>query len=66
MKNKFLLWLVEQLLKMLSPELLKEAIDGLLDFIEDKVADSETVIDDKLVLPIVAMIREAFNIPDED
>lgn len=66
MKNKFLLWLVEQLLSILNPDLMIAAVDNLLDFLEEKIADSETEIDDKLVLPIITMIREAFNIPDED
>ena len=66
MKQKILLWLIEKLLNSLSPELVRKATDRLLDFIEDAVADSETVIDDKLVLPICSMIREAFSLPDED
>ena len=66
MKNKILLFVIEQILNLLSPNLLKDLVDKILDFIEEKVEDTETEIDDKLVLPLVAMAREAFNIPDED
>ena len=66
MKKALLMMLVQSLLESLTPEMLKAAADKLLDFAEDKVADSETKIDDTIVLPICAMIRESFNIPDND
>ena len=54
---------VEQLL---SPENIIKYGDKLFDFIEDAVASSETTIDDKMVLPLIAALRNALNIPDND
>jgi hypothetical protein len=51
---------------MLNPEVLKDVVDKLLDYVEEKIEDSETQIDDKLALPLIAMVREAFDIPDDD
>jgi hypothetical protein len=64
MKNKFLIWLVMQLLGMLSPEILREGLDKLLDFIEAKVAETPGIVDDAIVIPLCRMIRTAFNIPE--
>lgn len=58
--------LISALMTMLSPALLKDLMDKVLDFIEEKVEDSDTEIDDKVVIPLVNMIRESFNIPDGD
>lgn len=66
MKEKLLMILIKALLTMLSPELLKELADKVLDFLEDKVMDSSNEIDDLIVLPICSMLRETFNIPDND
>lgn len=66
MKNKILMWLLAQLMGMLNPTVLKELVDRILDFVEDQIADSETELDDQLALPLIAMIREAFGIPDDD
>lgn len=46
--------------------LLKELADMILDFCENKVLRSASKVDDALVLPICAMIRGGFNIPDDD
>jgi len=54
------------LLKLLKPEVLKKAIDALLDKIEDEVTQSHNLIDDALVLPLCKLIRETFNVPDSD
>lgn len=66
MKNKILMWLVELLLAQLSPDIIKKGLDSLLDIVEDAVEDSSTTIDDRVVLPICKMIREALDIPDND
>ena len=54
------------ILAQLKPEILKEVIDKGLDVIEDKVAKTPNKIDDAIVLPLCAKIREAFDIPDND
>ena len=66
MKAKIIGLVVGQLLALLSPDLLKDAVDQLLDFIEDKVLGSASSIDDAIVIPICDMIRKAFDIPDND
>ena len=58
---------VSTLVELLSPEMVRKVADGLLDKVEKKVADSETKIDDILVLPIITHIfREPFGIEDND
>lgn len=49
-----------------SAEVMKAAVDGLLDVIEDAVAKSENKIDDTIVLPVCKQVREVFNVPDND
>jgi hypothetical protein len=66
MKAKIIGMVVGQLLALLSPDLLKDAVDQFLDFIEDRVLGSASPIDDAIVIPICTMIREAFDIPDDD
>ena len=70
MKQKILLWLlprvVSAILGMLTPELLKKFADHLLDWVEKFVLGTASTIDDRLILPLCNMIREAFNIPDDD
>lgn len=58
--------LVSALLMMLSPEVLKQALDGLLDLIEDAVAKTENTVDDIIVLGLCQQIRRAFDVPDHD
>ncbi len=58
--------LISVLLEMLTPELLRKAVDTFLDFIEDFVQDTENKYDDKAVLPICKLIRSTFDIPDND
>jgi len=48
-----------------APDLLKAALDKLLDFIEDTVVSSDNKADDAIVLPICRMMRETFEIPDD-
>jgi hypothetical protein len=39
--------------------------DDLLDWVRDKVLGSASPIDDRIVLPIIMIIREAHNIDPE-
>jgi hypothetical protein len=66
MKVKIITELMSMLLKLLKPEMLLGVADKVLDMVEDKVEESSTDIDDKIILPLIEKIREAFNIPDED
>jgi len=66
MKEQLINMLIGLVVQMLTPELLKQFADMVLDFIEEKVANSENTIDDKTILPICNMIRSSFDIPDND
>lgn len=54
-----------QLVSMVVDKL-KELADAVIDKAEDYIAESETELDDTYLLPAIAALREAFNIPDED
>ena len=58
--------LLDGLFGAISPEMLKGFIDAGLDIIENTVKDSVSEYDDMVVLPIVALIRTSFDIPDND
>ena len=62
---KMLPVLIGQLLKLLTPELAKKMADKLLDTVEDAIRKSENKLDD-IFLPVIYVIREAFNVPDND
>ena len=66
MKQKLLLMLISTILQMLTPQLLKEFADKVLDFCEEKVLGSKSKLDDRLILPICNNIRTTFDIPDDD
>lgn len=66
MQAKLISMLLSTLLGLLTPELLKDVADFILDFCEDKVLGTKSEIDDKLVLPVCKLIRVTFDIPDED
>lgn len=65
MKNQIIGFVVQSLLSSLPPDVVKRAIDSLLDRVEDAVADSATQTDDRIVLPLVKMIRDSLDIPDD-
>jgi len=70
MKAQILTALVEVFLRILqsqkAEDTLKAFADMVLDFIENKVVVSETQIDDKLALPLCALVRRTFDIKDND
>lgn len=57
--------LIELLLKALSPALLKQLADTLLDIVEKAIQDSESTIDDRIGGAICSLIRDIFHIEDE-
>jgi len=63
---RILTYLLPGLLKVLSPETLRNAVDAMLDVVEDAVAESSNVLDDTVVLPLCKLIRSTFNVPDND
>jgi hypothetical protein len=66
MKAMLVQQLMGALILFLNPEVLKKAMDSLLDIIEESVTRSETQLDDVVVLGICAQVRKAFNVPDND
>ena len=66
MKAQIIAALVSAMLKVFTPELLKDYADQTLDFIEDKVAGTKSPVDDMVLLPLCSMVRKAFDIPDDD
>jgi hypothetical protein len=66
MKAAIISALVNALLSIMSPELLKKFADMVIDFAEEAVAKSENKLDDKIVLPICTLVRSTFDIQDND
>ena len=50
--------------ELLSKDNVQVTGDKLFDLFEELVARSETTIDDAIVLPIIAQMRKALDIPD--
>lgn len=66
MKAELISMLIGMVTKILTPELLKQFVDLVLDFVEDYVLGSKSRVDDMLVIPIIKSIRLAYDIPDDD
>ena len=62
----FVIKLIETLIGILGkrPELLRKGLDALLDVVEDAVVKTPNTLDDKLVLPLCKLIRNAFGVED--
>jgi hypothetical protein len=58
--------LMQMLLSTLTPELVREflqkTVESALKFAEEKVLGSASTVDDKLLLPLIAVVREVFEI----
>ncbi len=66
MKGKMIVWLLGMVVERLEAADLKKWVDMALDMIEDKVAATPNKYDDLIVLPIIAICRKTFDIPDND
>jgi len=66
MKSFLISRLVQLLVSMLTPELMRKFIDVLIDFVEKEVKGSKSSLDDKIVLPICSIIRETFNVNEDN
>lgn len=58
--------LMPTLLALVPDDIMTSAVDKLLDSIEDAIANSATPIDDALVLPVIAALRNKLRVPDND
>ena len=65
MKGKLLAYLVGLILRELKPDKVRELADHVIDWVEDQIVGSDNKLDDKL-LPLIGMVRSAFNIPDNE
>jgi len=54
------------LINAIPPDALAKGADQLLDLVEDMVENSDTKVDDAVVLPLIKLIRTSFQIPDND
>ena len=54
-----------EMIKELPPDKAKEAVDDMLDAVEKRVAESETRVDDVLVVPALRFVRAVAGIPDD-
>lgn len=67
MINEVIKKLIEVMLEKFPKEVVLEAVDTALDYVENKVEASPNKIDDMLVLPVIKkVIREPFGIEDND
>lgn len=58
--------IMNALLTLLSPDVVKKGLDALFDAIENEVVKTENKIDDATVLPVVRKLRAALDVPDDD
>lgn len=58
--------LMPTLLALIPDDIMKTALDKLIDSIEDAIAKSPTKVDDALVLPILSALRVKLQVPDND
>ncbi len=58
--------LIAQLFEALKAEGLglKEILDDMLDVVEQRIADSPTKLDDRLIQPLIDSLRAYANVPD--
>lgn len=54
--------LVTALLNLLSADMVKTAIDGMLDKLEASIKASSNTVDDAIVLPIIAKLRAIISV----
>ena len=65
MQAKLIGVLIQLLVRVLTPDLLKQYADMTLGFVEDFVKGTKSTVDDRLVLPLCNQIRAAFDLPKD-
>lgn len=58
--------LVQVLFALLDSKVAKVGLDAMLDAIEDAIERSDSRIDDVMIMPVIARIRVALKVPDND
>ena len=62
--RQLIILLINTVISLLNPSLMRKFADKLLDFIEEFVEGTKSTVDDEIVLPLVAAIRKTFGIDD--
>ena len=57
---------VDVAMVILTDDMIKQLADMVIDFIENNIKNSDTEIDDTVILPLISKVRSAFNIKDND
>lgn len=65
MKSQILIMFLNQIFGMLSPNVLRNAINSGLEFIESKIKATENTYDDASIFPVLKLIRASLGIPDD-
>ena len=65
MKMAQIFWLFQTFLGFLDEDTRDEILDAALDLVEDKIRTTETQMDDRFILPMIRLLRDRFDIPDE-
>ena len=64
MKERLFSYFMALLIKTLSEETLRELADKVIDFVEEKVVETEAKWDNAIILPLCDVVRRAFNVED--
>jgi hypothetical protein len=65
MKTKIVKMLFDVMIDRLGEEDIKIWIDNGLDILEDKIENSKTKVDDTFILPVINLLRNQLDIPDD-
>jgi len=60
MKEKLLAALINVVIEYLTPERVAQFVHMILDFVETEIHESDSKIDDMLILPVCDQLRQAF------
>ena len=66
MKDKMIMYVVSMMLERMTTEDMEKWADMGLDMLEDAIEKSENKWDDKVALPMIKLMRDAFGIEDND
>ena len=58
--------LLSTLIASVDKETIRHIADRILDAVEERVENSDTPVDDAILLPLVRTVRLALDIPDND
>ena len=64
--DRVLPYVLEVLIKLLPEEKIVKYADEAIDWCEDVIVDSSNDYDDRILLPLLDLIRKAFGLPDND